>query len=410
MSRVLLFDGAGLTGREVATALTRAGHRVEVMSSDPLALTRCTRTVARVHPAPHYSSDPFAWLDVVCALLAEGGFDALIPTQEQVAVLAARPDRILDLGVGLAVPSFAALCRVQDKASAVATLSELGLPQPAFMTVRSPQELCDTDILPGFVKTAVGTASSGVTHVKNGDDLLRVAKHLESEKLFDPLGVVIQAQAQGPVVMIQAVYARGDLIASHAAVRSREGRSGGSSSKESIDLPSVRDDLAALGGSLRWHGALSLDAVLTDSGPMYIDVNPRIIEPVNGLYAGVDLSSALLSTSLDLSTRSLPDSGRGGVRTHTLLQALAGAASNGRRSILAELAAAIARRGPYRNSREELTPVRADPITLAPVVVAALALLASPSIVGRFESSTVGSYSLTPEAWERIKEHVARGQ
>ncbi len=37
--RVLLTDGSGLTARQVATELSLAGHRVEVLTPDPLALT-----------------------------------------------------------------------------------------------------------------------------------------------------------------------------------------------------------------------------------------------------------------------------------------------------------------------------------------------------------------------------------
>jgi hypothetical protein len=41
------------------------------------------------------------------------------------------------------------------------------------------------------------------------------------------------------------------------------------------------------GGSLRrsdWQGALSL-FVVTDEGPLVIDVNPRLVEPMNALLA-----------------------------------------------------------------------------------------------------------------------------
>jgi predicted ATP-grasp superfamily ATP-dependent carboligase len=35
--------------------------------------------------------------------------------------------------------------------------------------------------------------------------------------------------------------------------------------------------------------ALSLDLIVTDEGPLVIDVNPRLVEPMNALLAGVDL-------------------------------------------------------------------------------------------------------------------------
>ena len=43
--RVLLSDGSGLTARQVASQLCDAGHTVEVLTPDWLALTRFTRCV-----------------------------------------------------------------------------------------------------------------------------------------------------------------------------------------------------------------------------------------------------------------------------------------------------------------------------------------------------------------------------
>ena len=56
--------------------------------------------------------------------------------------------------------------------------------------------------------------------------------------------------------------------------------------------------MARLGEELDWHGALSLDAILTPDGPSYIDVNPRLVEPGNAWRAGVDLVDALMRVSL----------------------------------------------------------------------------------------------------------------
>jgi predicted ATP-grasp superfamily ATP-dependent carboligase len=37
-----------------------------------------------------------------------------------------------------------------------------------------------------------------------------------------------------------------------------------------------------------------LDVILTGDGPLVIDVNPRLVEPINALIAGVDLVGAML--------------------------------------------------------------------------------------------------------------------
>jgi len=56
-----------------------------------------------------------------------GPVDVLLPTQEQVAVLALHAQKIRARCIGLAVPTWEALTRVQDRVSATYTLSETQL-------------------------------------------------------------------------------------------------------------------------------------------------------------------------------------------------------------------------------------------------------------------------------------------
>ena len=71
--------------------------------------------------------------------------------------------------------------------------------------------------------------------------------------------------------------------------------------------------------------------------------------------------------------------GRPGVRTHQLLLGVLGAAQHGgrRRDVAGELLAAVSGRGSYLASTEELTPLAGDPLTAAPVAIAALRCNAS---------------------------------
>jgi biotin carboxylase len=57
--------------------------------------------------------------------------------------------------------------------------------------------------------------------------------------------------------------------------------------------------LARLVAALDWHGALSMDLIVADSGPVIIDVNPRLVEPANALAVGVDLVAAMLDVAGD---------------------------------------------------------------------------------------------------------------
>ena len=60
-------------------------------------------------------------------------------------------------------------------------------------------------------------------------------------------------------------------------------------------LAAAREGLQRLGRHLGWHGALAADAIRTDQGLRYIDINPRLVarRPMPR-RAGVDLVGPLL--------------------------------------------------------------------------------------------------------------------
>ena len=402
--KILLSDGSGLTSRQVAGQLARAGHRVEVLSPDPICLCRFTRCVRRVHRVPAYGGDPLGWLDAALAVYRSGRFDVLFPTQEQVAVLSHSARRLESGGVRTAVPPFEALRAVQDKVTASATLGALRIPQPGTAFLGSADELRAWSSFPVFIKIPIGTATTGVRRVGSAAELGAVAAELETGGFFAGGTVIAQEPAEGPLVMVQSVFVHGELAAAHANLRVREGVGGGASHKRSVDQPAaVIKYIETLGRSLGWHGALSADAILTDSGPVFIDVNPRLVEPGNAWRSGVDLTGAMLQVACGGAPAAQP-TGRPGVSTHQLLLAVlgAGADGRGRRGAVAEIAAALARAGSYRGSAEELTPVRRDPLSAVPVLVAALALLIRPALWRRLSGGAVADYALTPAGWQSL--------
>ncbi len=127
----------------------------------------------------------------------------------------------------------------------------------------------------------------------------------------------MQQAVAGPLVMVQSVFCRGELVASHACQRVREGASGGASHKVGLDLPEAREHLARLGAALGWHGALSADVILSPAGIQFIDINPRLVEPVNALDSGVDLVRALVEVARSGTSRPQPPARPGRERGRT---------------------------------------------------------------------------------------------
>jgi hypothetical protein len=362
-----------------------------------------------VHRVPPYGDDPLAWLDAALVVYTTGRFDVLLPTQEQVAVLSGCRRRVTDAGVSTAVPSFDALSAVQDKVTAHGTLARLGLGQPDGRVVNSAGELSSCDLWPAYAKTPIGTATTGVKLVDNAAEAAVLASAWDAAGVFSGGPVLVQAPCEGPLVMIQTVFSEGELVASHINFRVREGASGGASHKRSVDLPAVRKDLSRLGADLHWHGALSADAIVTDAGPIYIDINPRLVEPANAWRSGVDLVGALLDVARDQPPLAQAP-GRQGVATHQLLLAVLGAAQHQhtRRAVAQELADAALHRSSYRGSAEELTPTRGDFRTILPVAAASIVTLVHPNTWRWFSSGAVSNYALTPNGWRAIREQARR--
>jgi biotin carboxylase len=334
----------------------------------------------------------------------------VFPTQEQVTVLSHQLPRLSAAGLCTAVPPFDALRRVQDKVAARATLDEAGVAQPQSMVVCDPSSLDGWRRFPAFVKSPVGTASSGVLRADGRGRLVEAVQvYLDRGAGLDG-GVLVQEAADGPLVMAQSIFAAGTLVAFHANERVCEGVNGSASVKQSIDLPPLRTALERLGNRLQWHGALSVDAIVTDRGPLVIDVNPRLVEPGNAAAAGTDLVATLLAvaTGTPLPEVSEPQAG---VRTHQLLMAILGEAqrTGRRRTVMGEVAAGLSHRGAYAGSREELLPPRGDWRTLSLPVAAAMATLIRPSSYRWFTDGAVAGYALSPAGWRALCESAPGG-
>lgn len=401
--KILLSEGASLSAREAITALGLAGHRVELMSHDPLCLGRFSRFTDRVHVAPASGADPDGYLAAVLDVVKRRAIDALLPVHEQ-AYLFAAARKQLPSGLGIAVADFAAFEQVQSKANLAELLARLSVPQPATEVVRSAAEFAADRPLPFFVKAAFGTASTGVWRVGDARQRDALLVRLERQGAFAER-LLVQAAVTGTLERTQAVFDRGRLIACHIYRQIAEGPGGGDVLKLSIVRKDVRDIVERIGQALRWHGALSFDYISDDAAtPYFIDANPRLVEPMNAWFSGVDLAGALLQLSLG-ATPKPQGAGRAGVSTRLGLMGLMDAARRrGRRhDILTEIARLATGSGRYRGAREELLPLWTDRCCAIPWAVVLPRLLRDPQAAAKFSQSTVAAYSLTPQAIHRLR-------
>src|ERR1700738_1289550 len=402
--KILLSEGSSLSSREAITALGLAGHRVELVTSDPLCLGRFSRFVRRVHRGAASGADPDGYLAAVIEIVKTHHIDALMPVHEQ-AYLFAAGRKQLPAGLGIALADFETFEQVQSKASFADLLTRLNVTQPKTEIVRSADEFGDDRPYPFFVKAAFGTASAGVWRVSNARQRDVLLPQLEQYHAFAE-GLLVQAAVTGSLERTQGVFDHGRLVPSHIYRQVVEGPGGGDVLKISVKRTGVRETVARIGQALQWHGALSFDYILDDATktPHSIDPNPRLVEPMNAWLSGVDLPGALLRISLGESAPTQPE-GREDVVTRLGLMGLLDSARqrHRRRDILREIGLLAVGSGRYRGSREELVPLLTDPWCAIPLGVVAAKLLRAPAAAARFSGTTVAAYSLTPSAIPRLR-------
>jgi hypothetical protein len=401
--RVLLSEGSSLSSREALTCLGPAGYHVEALDPDPLCVDRFSRWMRKVHRCPQSGLDPFRYLEVVRRVVAERRIDVVLPTHEQAWLLAAAAPALS--GVPVALADIGSFRRVQSKIEFARLLDELGLVQPRWRLVREHADL-DGLRFPYWLKTAFSTAGRGVRLVNDG----RSRADAERDLLAQAAGpVMAQEPASGQYGQVQGLFDSGRLVAVHTSVQTGTGI-GPSAARLSVDHPSARRDIATVGEALGWHGGLTLDYLHQQGEPSYIECNPRTVEPGNAAASGVNLPD--LQVRLTMGERFVPPprTARAGVRTHSTIALLLGSAAyaSTRRAVVAELARAVARRGCYRASAEQLTPVLRDPPSAAALAFVTARALVSPRQATEVASKAVARYSitastidtLTAAAWE----------
>lgn len=406
--RILLCEGSSTSAREAVTALGMQGHRIDICDPDLHCISRFSRFVDRLHRCPALGTDPIGYVSFVLSLVSRERFDVLLPIHEQGLALAAVRDE-LARHVAVALPQFKAYERAHDKAAFSGLLKDLGLPQPRTQICTSEQARAVGEF-PIVVKSAVGTASRGVWLVSTVAQLERALAELEQDNACAER-VLVQEFVEAPTEHAQAVFQHGHLLGMHANRQIARGAGGGDAIKESVSRPQVREHLARIGAALRWHGALSVDYLLRNDEPLYIDCNPRLVEPMSAVLAGNDLLSAVLRVSMGQQSHTMPSS-QAGVRTHLALQALLGCAvrTRSRTELAKECRRLALRRGPYAGSREELTPLRWDWPSVIPLWGAAVWLSVNPSAAEDMYRRGWGRHLLTPAGIRSIREtFVGRG-
>jgi hypothetical protein len=348
-----------------------------------------------VHRCPPAAIDPIGYLKCLGTVVSERQIDAVLPTHEQAWLLAAaRP--LLPAALPVAVSDLAAFDRVQSKVQFAVLLDELELPQPPWRLIRSERDLAALSF-PYWLKAAFSTAGRRVREIS--DERSRNAAL--AELLREGCGpVMAQRPARGRYGQVQGLFDRaGWSRCTRACGSAREWAGAPRPASASMTLLRTR---ASSGSARRWDGTggLTLDCMSEHGERRYIECNPRTVEPANAAASGVNLPELQVRLTLGEELSSPPRVVRARVRTHGPVALLLGAAARrpSRRAVLAEFARALTRRGCYRGSREQLTPIIRDPPSFGPLAFVLARLIGSPARATELASHAIASYSVPPDS------------
>ena len=298
--RILLSEGSSLSARQAISALGPTGAWIEICDPDRLCLGRFSRFVRAWHRCPAWNVDPAGYFRFLVERLDAGHYDVLLVVHDQAFLLARFRDDLRQR-VGLALPEFASLERLQSKAEFIRVLDELNLPHPPTLVVRTRSDLIASSKPPCYIKLSYATAGRGVWLVNNRAELSSVADRLATQGGLDGNHeVLVQQPAPGRLRVLQAVFQHGRLIGAHCSQARAQGVGGSACARESVLDPQALEHLSALGVHLNWHGGLCMDYIYDTytCHIYYIDANPRPGEPLNACLSGLNLSELLVRVSL----------------------------------------------------------------------------------------------------------------
>jgi predicted ATP-grasp superfamily ATP-dependent carboligase len=410
--RVLLTEGSSCTARTVLYALGGA-HKIDILDPSPICQGRFSRYVHHWIRSPRFSANPAAFIEFLANHLERERYDVVFPTHEEIFAIARAQDRIGRVA-GLAVSSFAAIDCLISKANFSRLLVELDIPQPETTIVSTAAALAGPWDFPVYIKSAVGTAGSGVRLVRNEEELRTYIELLQlAGRLEGSLEYLVQRPAVGTHGSISAVYHHGQLMGWHGCAARRLGVGGAPMAHISTYHPVVVDYVRQIGEHLKWHGAAFFDVFHDErtNQCMFIEGNPRIWQTVNGLRSGVNLSKLVVDISMNKTVVPLPP-GQTGVLTHEGYLMLMARAMEGatRRQLIGEMARCWKREGLYADSQDELTRLADDWQSAIPYTAIAAQLLVSPRFAVRIVADTVENYALSPQASQVIRAGFDRKQ
>ena len=267
--RVLIATESSADDRKTLAAvraLAGAGADVSVSGDDlgrPPFLSRHCRQRVRL---PNPRTEPEAYLEALCACLADRQYDVLLPLSDYPVIVAVENRSAISRHAAVPVPSSDAYAVARDKLSTLTRARDVGLGVPQTLCPESAEAL---DALrheirfPCVLKLRRGAGGLGFGIYRDFPALRAAYVRLRgpSDALYDFERPLIQESVPGPIHDVGTVFDHGRCV---AAVTSRRiqmypAHGGPGVFTEVTDDAQLRSLAITLLSSLAWHGPAQVE-------------------------------------------------------------------------------------------------------------------------------------------------------
>lgn len=266
---VLITFGRSFLTLELARLMSAAGHRVTIVDSIPIGVTRLSHASSAFFKVPPPKFEPRAYCHAVAKIAAEQGVDMVIPIHEETDILAMMVD-LFPPDCELFLSDFELENRLHNKLDFSELLVELGRPHLKFAGLRSREDVPRLDFdKPFALKQCYSRGSQKVYKVAPGDPL----DWLE----FDPTNPwLAQEWASGDKYCTYSIVREGTVYA-HATYPVDYAIDGNSCLNfRSVDRPDIFDRVSSFVREMNFTGQIGVDFIDDpDRGLVSIECNPR---------------------------------------------------------------------------------------------------------------------------------------
>jgi protein-tyrosine-phosphatase/predicted ATP-grasp superfamily ATP-dependent carboligase len=299
--RVLVLGDDTRSFLAVARSLGRKGHEVHAAPFDFASPALSSRYVTAVHRLPAYSLSAQAWLEALRRLVADNGFQLVIPCDDRTMVPLHRHAAEIS-GTRLALPNSEAMAVFFDKLETRRLAGELGVPTApgsALSGRDSAERLAERYGLPLALKPR-SSYTLGQAGAKSAVAIVRSVAEIEAalDRAQDRDDWLVEGYFDGVGVGVSVLAERGEVRLAFQHRRLRESsETGGSSSRisEAID-PAMLEAVKALAGATALHGVAMFEFRKDRRSGRHIllEVNARFWGSLPlAVAAGVDFPAAL---------------------------------------------------------------------------------------------------------------------